>query len=134
MHLAFAHRSSPARHVHALDVDRLCVPTITFVSARGEGAELLGVGALRRIDPAHGELKSMHTAERARRLGVGRAIAEHLVALARDDGMTRVSLETGAQDAFAPARALYASLGFTSCEPFAEYTTNPYSVCMTRAL
>jgi putative acetyltransferase len=129
-HLAFAHEVTPAGHVHALGVERLLDPSVTFFSARRDGV-LLGVGALRELDPSHGEVKSMHTAPAARRQGVGRAIVEHLLAVARDRGYERVSLETGTMDAFTPARELYAAMGFTRCAPFGEYTDNPHSVCMT---
>jgi putative acetyltransferase len=132
-HLAHAREVTPAGHVHALDVDRLVDPSVVFFSAR-RGRELLGVGALRELDPGHGELKSMHTVEAARRAGVGRAMVEHIVAVADERGYERVSLETGTMEAFAPARALYIAIGFTPCEPFGDYTANEHSVCMTLAL
>ena len=132
-HLAFAHEVTPEGHVHALDVARLLDPSVTFFSARRDG-ELLGVGALRELDPTHGEVKSMHTAPAARRQGVGRAMVEHLLDVARARGHERVSLETGTMEVFAPARELYAAIGFTRCAPFGEYTENPHSVCMTLAL
>jgi putative acetyltransferase len=116
--------------VHALDVDRLTDPAVTFYAARRGGA-LVGVGAIRRLGPDHAELKSMHTAAAVRRQGVGRAILEHLVAVARARGYRRVSLETGTMGAFAAARSLYRSFGFQPCEPFGEYTANPHSVCMS---
>jgi putative acetyltransferase len=132
-HLIFAHEVTPEGHVHALDVERLVDPSITFFSARRDG-ELLGVVALRELDPKHGEVKSMHTASAARRQGVGRAMVEHLLAVARARGYARVSLETGTMDAFAPARDLYVAVGFTRCAPFGDYTDNPHSVCMTLRL
>lgn len=132
-HLAFNHAVTPPGHVHALDLDGLLEPSVTFCSARRNGV-LLGVGALRRLDEAHAELKSMHTTEPARGQGVGRAIVEHLLTVAADRGFRRVSLETGTMDAFAPARALYAKVGFTECPPFGDYTVNPHSVCMTIAV
>lgn len=132
-HLAYAHEHSPAEHVHALAVASLTHPTVTFVSAR-VGDVLLGVGALRELDAGHGELKSMHTIAEARGRGVGSAIVGHLVDLARSRSYRRVSLETGTMDAFAPARSLYLRNGFTPCEPFADYTANPYSICMTLLL
>jgi putative acetyltransferase len=132
-HLAFAHEVTPANHVHALGADALADPAITFVSARAGGA-LLGVGALRRLDPTHAELKSMHVSAEARGLGIGRAIVDHLLSIATTAGYRRVSLETGTYEAFAPARSLYASVGFAPCEPFADYTANPHSTCMTLEL
>ncbi len=133
VHLRFSHDVTPAGHVHALDVDGLRDPAVAFFSAR-RGGELLGVGALKHLDDAHGELKSMHTAAAARGQGVGRAMVEHLLAVARGRGYRRVSLETGTMDEFAPARALYERTGFVPCPPFGAYTVNPYSTCMTLEL
>lgn len=132
-HLAFAHDVTPAGHVHALDVDRLVDPSVTFFSARRDGV-LVGVGALRRLDDTHAELKSMHTSEAARGQGVGRAMVAHILAFAASSSYERVSLETGTMDAFAPARSLYAQAGFVPCAPFGDYTANPHSTCMTISL
>lgn len=129
-HLAFARSVTPLCDVHALDVDGLLDPSVTLFTARRGGA-VLGVGALRELDSTHGEIKSMHTTEAARGQGVGRAIVDHLLAVAAERGYRRVSLETGAMEGFAPARALYRSAGFELCEPFGEYTDNPNSTCMT---
>lgn len=132
-HLAFASHWSPPDHVHALDPERLVSPDVTFFGAR-RGGVLLGVGALRQLDPDHAELKSMHVRAAARGQGVGRALLDHLLATARERGCRRVSLETGTMDAFAPARTLYTAAGFATCPPFAAYTDNPYSTCMTLEL
>ncbi len=129
-HLAWSRDVTPAGHVHALDVDALAGPSITFFSARTHG-RLLGVGALREIDAHHGELKSMHTTAPARGRGIGHAMVTHLLDVARARGYTKVSLETGTMAAFAPARSLYAALGFRRCPPFGDYTANPHSICMT---
>lgn len=132
-HVTFARGASPREDAHALDVDDLVDPAITFFGLRRDGA-LLAVGALKRLDARHAEVKSMHTAEHARGQGLGRAMADHLVAVARERGYARVSLETGAQPAFAPARALYARAGFTPCGPFGAYGPSPNSHFMTLAL
>jgi len=129
-HLAFAREVTPPDHVHAMEVDDLLGPAVTFFSARRDGV-LLGVGALKRLDEAHAELKSMHTSESGRGQGVGRAMVDHLLAVAADRGYQRVSLETGTGSAFLPARSLYTKVGFEPCAPFAEYTVNPHSACMT---
>jgi putative acetyltransferase len=103
-HLELMHEQSPPEDVHALDVDALTAPHVTFVSARdGAGGELLGVGAIAEIAPGHGEIKSMHTAAAARRRGVAGALLDHLLALADARGYARVSLETGTEDGFAAA-------------------------------
>lgn len=132
-HLTFARGVTPPEDVHALDLDGPLDPTITFFSLRVDG-ELLGVGAIKQLDADHAEVKSMHTAAAARRRGVGRAIVEHLLAVAAARGVRRVSLETGAGDAFAPARALYARAGFVPCGPFDDYDASPNSAYMTRLL
>ena len=129
-HLAFAREVTPPGHVHALEVESLMDPGITFFSARRDGV-LLGVGALSRLDEAHAELKSMHTSEAARGRGVGRAMVDHILAFAAEQNYRRVSLETGAMDAFAPARSLYTKMGFVPCEPFGAYNDNRISICMT---
>jgi putative acetyltransferase len=105
-------------------------PAITVFSARRAGV-LLGVAALSRLDEAHAELKSMHTSEAARGRGVGRAMVDHILAFAAEQNYKRVSLETGAMDAFAPARSLYTKMGFVPCEPFGAYNDNQISICMT---
>ena len=132
-HLLFAASQSPPEDVHALDVEALVVPDITFFSFR-LGGELLGVGALKRLDVGHAEVKSMHTVGRARRSGIGRAMLDHLVGVARQLGCRRVSLETGSMPAFAPARSLYARAGFEPCGPFGDYRPSPNSTFMTLSL
>lgn len=129
-HLAFANEHSPPEHVHALDIDGLTADDVSFYSLREDGA-LMAVGALREIDPTHGEIKSMHTASAARGRGVGRDMLNHLLDVARVRGYERVSLETGTMDAFAPARRLYESAGFQVTPPFGPYWENEYSLCMT---
>jgi len=132
-HLEFARATTPAELVFALDIDGLVQPGITFCSARRDGA-LVGVGALKELGPTHGELKSMHTSAAVRGQGIGAALVRHLVALGRARGYERIDLETGSQDAFAPARALYARSGFTVCGPFGDYPDTPSSTFMTIAL
>ncbi len=119
--------------MHALDLDGLLDPSVTFFSYRADG-ELVAVGALKRLDSSHAELKSMHVAEAARRRGIGREMLDHLLAMARERGFDRVSIETNARPAFAPARALYASAGFTRCGPFGQYVPSPHSTFMTLEL
>lgn len=132
-HLEFANEHSPPEHVHALDVKKLSASDVSFFTLR-EGGGLLAVGAIREIDPSHGEIKSMHTAQTARGRGIGRIMLDHLLEVARQRGYSRVSLETGTMEAFAPARRLYESAGFVVTPPFGPYWENGYSVCMTLEL
>ncbi len=129
-HLAFAREVTPPEGVHALEVDGLVAPDITLFSARLDG-RVVGVGALKLLDASHAELKSLHTLEEARGRGVARALVAHLLNVAAEQDCRRVSLETGVMDAFAPARALYETLGFIPCPPFGEYVSSPTSACMT---
>jgi putative acetyltransferase len=105
-------------------------PEVSFW-AIWDGDEVLGVGALMDLGGGHGEVKSMHTARAARRRGVASAMVRHIIATARDRGFRRLSLETGASDYFAPARALYARHGFVECPPFEGYRPDPNSVFLT---
>ena len=132
-HLEFARANTPPEDVHALDVDQFTGPAVTFYSYRRDG-ELLAVGALKQLDGRHAELKSMHTAAAARGRGIGRAMVEYLIGVARDHGFSRVSLETGSTPAFAPARSLYAQAGFTPCGPFGDYPPGRGNTFMTLAL
>lgn len=132
-HLAFARATSPPEDVHALDVEGLLDPSVSFFGLRVDG-ELLAVGALKRLSPSHAEVKSMHTAAHARGGGRARAMLMHLLSVARSEGFSRVSLETGSMAEFAPARALYASAGFVECAPFGDYVPSPHSSFMTLAL
>ncbi len=132
-HLSFARATTAPEDVHALDVDALVESRVTFFSFRAEG-ELLGVAALKRLDDKHAEIKSMHTAEAARGRGIGRALVDHLLGVARERGFRWVSIETGAGPAFAAARRLYASAGFEPCGPFADYPESPNSAHMTLCL
>ena len=132
-HLEGMHDTSPPESVHALDLEGLRHPSITFWSA-WIGGELAGIGALKEIDAERGELKSMRVDDRFRGSGVGRAILLHIMAAARERGMTSLWLETGSPEDFVPAQRLYESEGFTRCGPFEGYTDDPFSVFMTRTL
>ena len=129
-HLQNMYALSPPESVHALDLERLRKPGITFWSA-WDGAVLMGCGALMELDRRHGEVKSMRTPSALRRRGAGRAILSHIIAVARERRYERLSLETGSADAFKPAQTLYESFGFKYCGPFGEYKEDPNSVFMT---
>jgi putative acetyltransferase len=132
-HLQEMYRLSPPESVHALDLDKLRKPGITFWSA-WDGPQLLGCGALKELDPTHGEIKSMRTPAALRRKGAGRAILAHIIEVARSRSYERLSLETGSMEAFRPAQRLYESFGFKSCGPFGEYRPDPNSAFMTMRL
>ncbi len=124
---------SPPKSIHALDLDALRSPDITFWSV-WQGAELMGCGALKELTPRHGEIKSMRTVAAHQRKGVAAQLMRHILDVAKSRSYERLSLETGSMDAFAPARSLYAGFGFKPCAPFADYVLDPYSVFMTREL
>lgn len=132
-HLEDMRAATPPESIHALDLEALKQPEIVFWSLwRGE--ELAGCGALKRLNDTHAELKSMRTARKFRGMGLGTLILEHILREARARGYQRVSLETGAMEFFAPARALYAKHGFMVCGPFEGYGEDPNSVFMTREI
>lgn len=133
IHLARARAATAEGFAFALDLSGLKVPEIRFFAA-WDGEQVLATGALKRMAPDHGEVKSMHTAEAARRRGVGRAMLRHLVDEARAAGMTRVSLETGTSAYFQPAVALYLAEGFTPCGPFGDYAASAENRFLTLAL
>jgi putative acetyltransferase len=124
---------SPPESIHALDIEALCSPEVTFWTA-WDGRELLGCGALLELDPQHGEIKSMRIAKDHLRRGVASRILQHIILEAQRRSYTRLSLETGSMEAFSRARALYTRFGFAFCDPFANYTPDPNSVFMTRVL
>ena len=124
---------SPPESIHALDVEGLKAPGITFWTMRN-GSEVLGCIALKQLNERHGEIKSMRTASAHLRKGVGAALLEHLVAEARRRGYERLSLETGSGPGFEAAHALFRKFGFVECGPFADYREDPFSRFMTAAL
>jgi putative acetyltransferase len=129
-HFERARAESPPGSFHALDLAAMRSPDIVFWTIWDKDAPV-GMGALKRLSAEHGEIKSMHVAEAMRRQGAASAMLGHVVAAARSRGISRLSLETGAQPYFAPARALYRRHGFVECEPFADYKPDPNSVFMT---
>lgn len=133
LHLSGMHAESPACKVHALPLEKLRQPGVTFFAARVNGA-LAAIGAIKHLDEAHGELKSMRAAPEWRGKGVGEAMLAHLLGVARGRGYARVSLETGRTDAFAPAVALYRKYGFENCDGFADYVVDDFSQCLTLEL
>ncbi|KEK23398.1 GNAT family N-acetyltransferase [Bacillus gaemokensis] len=124
---------SPPESIHALDVEALRKPEITFWSA-WEGGNLVGCGALKELDSQYGEIKSMKTSSLHLRKGVAKRLLQHIIEEARSRGYERLSLETGSMDAFKPARILYANVGFQYCKPFSDYIEDPNSVFMTMEL
>jgi len=129
-HIALAYELTPPEDVFALDVDGLVDPAVTFFTARIDGS-LVGMGAIKELDPTLGELKSMHTVEGVRRQGIGKALVEHLLGVAATRKYQRVSIETGNTDDYAAARSMYAKAGFVPCPPFGDYVNSGTSFCMT---
>lgn len=132
-HLANMAENSPPESIHALNLDGLKRPDVTFWSAWIDGV-LAGCGALKELDGQHGEVKSMRTAVPYRGKGIAKQVLAFLLEEAARRGYRRVSLETGSMEAFGPARRLYESFGFTYCGPFADYAEDPNSVFMTKAI
>ncbi|KAB2823135.1 MULTISPECIES: GNAT family N-acetyltransferase [Aliivibrio] len=132
-HLEDMYATSPPESVHALDVSALKVPEITFFSC-WKGEQLLGCAAIKELDSNHAELKSMRTSNHARKLGVGTLLLNHVLKVSSDRGYKKISLETGSQEFFKPARNLYEKFGFQYCDPFADYKPDPHSQFMSFTL
>jgi putative acetyltransferase len=132
-HLANIRSISPPESTHALPIEGLRRPDVTFWTV-WENDELLGCGALKELDGEHGEIKSMRTVSRHLRKGVAKAMLGHIIAEAERRGYSRLSLETGSMKEFDPARQLYVGAGFSHCAPFANYIDDPNSVFMTKTL
>ena len=132
-HTADMHADTPPESIHMMDKGALAAPGIRFFVLR-EGDDALAMGALKRIDGTHAEIKSMHVLTEARGRGLSKAMLDHLLAAARADGFTRLSLEKGVQPNFVAARALYARAGFVDCPQFEGYAPDPNSVFMTKVL
>jgi len=133
VHVDRARAETAPGSAHALDLSGLTIPEVRFFTA-WDGDVLLGCGALKRFEPGHGELKSMHTAEVHRGKGVGDAMVGRLIDEARGMGLNRLSLETGAWPYFAPAHRLYERHGFRECPPFGDYVKDENSRFMSREI
>lgn len=132
-HLNDMYLTSPPESVHALDLDALRKPEITFWTLWSDN-KLAGCGAIKELDSAHAEIKSMRTSHEFRRQGVAAKMMAHILATAKSRNYQRLSLETGSMEYFAPARKLYESFGFEYCPPFGDYWDDPNSAFMTKQL
>lgn len=132
-HHAHCHSDTPPESIHMMDRSELETPDIAFYVLRRDGTPL-GMGAVKRFGDNEGEIKSMHVLAEAQGAGLARRLVVHMIDAARAEGLQNLSLETGAQDSFAPARALYRAAGFHECPPFGSYQPDPMSVFMTRSL
>lgn len=141
LHVRQATQNSPVGSVFALDLSGLQDPAVTVWSAWDDSGgdfgvrpALMGLGALLELDPQHGEVKSMRTAPAFLRRGVAATMLDHLTVQAKARGYTRLSLETGGNEAFAPARVLYEAAGFRPCAAFANYVLTDFNRCYSKAL
>ncbi len=132
-HFQLMRETSPPESCHVMDASELTAAGAVLYSLSNGGA-VIGIGALKPLGDGHGEIKSMHVATEARGRGASKALLEALLEKAGSEGMSRVSLETGVEDAFIAARGLYTRYGFVECAPFGDYIEDPLSVFMTKAL
>lgn len=132
-HFAEMRAGSPPEACHVLAIDGLKAPEIRFFTLREHGV-LFGCGALKQLEPGHGEIKSMRTADAALGRGVGKAMLDHIVATARSEGMTQLSLETGSTEQFAAANRLYEKEGFDRTGPFGGYADTPFTRFFTKEI
>lgn len=133
LHLDEMHQWSPSSSVHALPVEQLRSDEIAFFAVRDDN-RLAAIGALRHLDPRRGEIKSMRAAPGYRGRGAGEALLIHLLAEARTRDYIWVGLETGRPEPFRPAVRLYEKFGFVECEPFGDYLSDDFSLCMEKWL
>ena len=119
-HLADMYETSPPESVHALDLDALKSPEITFFSA-WKDRQLLGCVAIKELDSQHAELKSMRTSQFARNTGVASQLLQHVLDTASNRQYQRISLETGSEEYFKPARNLYEKFGFGYYDRVSNY-------------
>ena len=132
-HTADMHADTPPESIHMMDAGQLAKPAIAFFVMR-RGGVAVAMGAVKRIDADHAEIKSMHVLAEHRGAGLSRRMLDHLLVAAQLAGFSRLSLETGVQPTFIAARALYAKAGFVECPPFEDYAADPNSVFMTKQL
>jgi putative acetyltransferase len=132
-HTADMHADTPPESIHMMDASELAIPEVAFYVMR-DGGQAIGMGAFKVMDSTHAEIKSMHVMSEYRGRGLSRLMLDHLVLQAAAVGITRLSLETGSQAMFEPARRLYSRAGFAECLPFGDYGLDPNSVFMTRML
>lgn len=132
-HTADMHAQTPPESIHMMDAGALAVPDVAFYVMREDG-RAIGMGAFKRLDAGHAEIKSMHVLHEVRGRGLSKAMLVHLEAEALAAGIARLSLETGAEPIFVPARELYLRAGYTECPPFGSYVPDPHSVFMTKVL
>lgn len=132
-HTADMHADTPPESIHMMNAGQLAIPEVQFFVGREAGIAV-AMGAFKRIDDHHAEIKSMHVLSEMRGRGLSRLMLDHLMAQALAAGYTRLSLETGSQAMFLPAVRLYEKAGFESCPPFEGYALDPNSIYMTRTL
>lgn len=133
-HVVEMHSQTPKESVHAMDLQDLRQSDVTFWSAWSDEDDLVGCGAIKRLNIYHGEIKSVRTKMVHRRKGIAQKMVQHIIEQASQEGLMRLSLETGTSKEFAPARALYSAFGFQYCQPFGQYQDDPNSVFMTLSL
>jgi putative acetyltransferase len=132
-HTTDMHADTPPESIHMMDATQLAIPDVQFFVLRLDGIAT-AMGAIKKIDPDHAEVKSMHVLAEARGQGLSRQMLDHLISAAKASGYRRLSLETGSQAMFLPAQRLYEKAGFAICGPFDGYQLDPNSIYMTRAL
>lgn len=124
---------SPPGLSFALDLSGLRGADVTVWEARVDG-RVAAIGALKRLDEQRGEVKSMRTHPDFLRQGLAAELLETIIAHARGEGLTVLSLETGSGPAFEPALGLYRRRGFANGPAFADYVLTDFNQCLHLAL
>lgn len=125
--------TSPPESVHVLDLKQLQDKDITLWMAV-EDDQIIGCIALKALSPDHGEIKSLRIQPDFQHRGLASELMRFVILRSRERGYTDLSLETGVEDYFKPAVALYQKFGFSFCGPFGDYQPDENSYFMNLSL
>ncbi|MEZ5962124.1 MAG: GNAT family N-acetyltransferase [Hyphomonadaceae bacterium] len=126
---------TPREFTHHMTVDQMAQPDTTVFIARNASGKAIGMGALKRHGEGLGELKRMYTMPDARSSGLAGQIVAKIESLARQEGLQRLALETGAVPGFAAAWRVYERAGFKRCGSFLDYPPDsPHNIYYEKLL
>lgn len=118
---AWALEHTPREFTHHMTVDQMAQPDTTVFIARDASGAAIALGALKRHGEGLAEVKRMFTRPNVRGGGLAGRIVSEVENLARQEGIARLALETGADAGFEPAWRVYERAGFTRCGAFLDY-------------
>ncbi|MGE0829115.1 MAG: GNAT family N-acetyltransferase [Hyphomonadaceae bacterium] len=131
----WAFEQTPREFCHHMTVEQMAEPDTTVFIARDDAGAAIAMGALKRHAEGLGEVKRMFTRPGLRGGGLAGRIVGEIEKLARQEGFTRLVLETGAVSAFAPAWRVYERAGFNRCGAFLDYPADsPHNIYYEKQL